>query len=67
MTKGRTDPCVDPCECQGSMTCNNGYCGAKTTQAMSGSEAATVKNNFCAGAVGHPELQEFALRMGCPP
>ena len=27
----------------------------------------TVKNNFCAGAVGHPELQEFALRMGCPP
>ena len=66
MTGGRTDPCTNTCECQGSMTCNNGRCGAKTTQTMSDSEAATVKNNFCAGAVGHPELQEFAQRMGCP-
>jgi len=35
MTRGITDPCTDTCECQGSMTCNNGRCGAKTTQASS--------------------------------
>ena len=45
MTRGITDPCTDTCECQGSMTCNNGRCGAKTTQPTSDDESRLSRFN----------------------
>jgi len=61
-------PCTDTCECMGSMVCNNGVCGSKTGEGGSDDDGAAVRNEFCAGAVGRPEIQEFLRGQGivCP-
>ena len=52
MTRGITDPCTDTCECQGSMTCNNGRCGGKTHgMATDETVCPDVKLNMCKGLI----------------
>tara|TARA_B000000532_G_scaffold241929_1_gene235072 strand:+ start:955 stop:1416 length:462 start_codon:yes stop_codon:yes gene_type:complete len=70
MNKGRTEPCTDSCECHGSMTCNNGLCGAKTSGTNSADDEAvcdTEKLNMCRTLIddGFPPNQVAPLCVAC--